>query len=241
MNREVILLNNDSVIYLQMGNPSEAFKLLTEASNIVTKLFQRQCTSTNFAHRPYRYTWVNFSDSMSGCFRDLNRRDENGSLPFLYLSALKIATSCTHEDFDDFDDDDTEDSLCACYDSDDYCPCGIAWVVWYNLAIACSILGLGRGENGHQYLEKAYRLYEVVRGRISEQSPSIDWSTLLMAVFNNQSCIYYEYAMYDESIECLDKVKDVLRKMPRDGANADWQVFSLNLMLLRKPKLAAAA
>jgi hypothetical protein len=235
VNQEVILLNNHSVIYLQMGNPGEAFRLLSEAFTQVNNLFECQAKRTNVVtHRPYRYKWVDFSGSMTNHVggERKNRGNDDESIPFLFLRALQIS-NCDHDDF--------ESLCCSCGDSNEHCPCGIAWVVWYNLAISCHILGCRLGEKGRHYLDRAYHLYELVRGRILAQVPSKDWSTLLMAVFNNQGCIYHQYAMYEESHACLGKLRDVMVRMQGNRDGADWQVFCLNLMLLQKPRMAGAA
>eukprot|EP00538_Stauroneis_constricta_P009133 CAMPEP_0119549058 /NCGR_PEP_ID=MMETSP1352-20130426/2845_1 /TAXON_ID=265584 /ORGANISM="Stauroneis constricta, Strain CCMP1120" /LENGTH=402 /DNA_ID=CAMNT_0007594503 /DNA_START=356 /DNA_END=1561 /DNA_ORIENTATION=+ len=218
LNREILLLNNDSVIYLQMGNPMESLKLLTEASSLLNGLFERQKGTKHVAHQSYKYNWVDFADSMNNCLpsRCSSRNTSNsneGCIPYLFLRALKISKTCHHENFD---------SMCYCGDLEESCPCGIAWVVWYNLAIACTLLGCRLGEKGYRYLDRAYHLYEIVRGRILSQAPSKDWSTLLLAVFNNQSCIYHEYSMHDEASACLVKMKNVLARMPHYRDGADW-------------------
>jgi hypothetical protein len=279
LSREVMVLNNESVIYLQMSNPLEAWKLLTHASSLVSKLLESPRTSekTSSHHKQYRYDWVDFSEPVSPDRLFLQHKDwdSEGSIPYLFLRALKISTSASsilyehrasgssrgaedndnsdsEEDGDDFydfldEDADWDDSSGRDGDSEYYCPSGVAWVVYFNLAIACNILGSqkARGETGRLcYLEQAYHMYEAARGIIEEMGPSKDRSTLLMAVFNNQSCTYHEYAMYDESMACMERVKDLLARTPhkyRGLVGSDWQVFSLNILLLQKPRLASAA
>jgi hypothetical protein len=277
LSREVMVLNNESVIYLQMGNPLEAWKLLTQASSLVSKLLESPRTSekTSSHHKQYQYDWVDFSEPVSRDRLFLQHKDwdSEGRIPYLFLRALKISTSASsilyehrtgssrgaedndnsdsEEDGDDFydflDEADWDDSSGRYGDSEYYCPSGVAWVVYFNLAIACNILGSqqkARGETGRLcYLEQAYHMYEAARGIIEEMGLSKDRSTLLMAVFNNQSCTYHECAMYDESTACMERVKEIFARTPHKyrGLGSDWQVFSLNLLLLQKPSLAGAA
>jgi hypothetical protein len=268
LSREVMLLNNDSVVYLQMSNPLEAHKLLTQASSLLSKFLERPRTASPqqrpSAHKQYQYDWVDFSEPGE---QDKDWDDSEGRIEYLFLRALNISTSASaipHEhsdnsdgeegddDFYDFLDEDAswDNSPSQDGESEYYSPSGVAWVVYFNLAITCNILGSQKARGGAGrlcYIEQAHHMYEAAaRGLINEEmGPSKDWSTLLMTVFNNQSCIYYhEYAMYDESIACMKRVEELLaRQAPCEyrGIGSDWRVFYLNILLLRKPKLASAA
>jgi tetratricopeptide (TPR) repeat protein len=279
LSREVMVLNNESVIYLQMSNPLEAYKLLTQASSLLSKLLESPAARSEktSTHKQCQYDWVDFSEPMSRnrLFLQDKDWDSQGGIPYLFLLALKISTPASSvlyehissrgpEDNDNSDGEEDDDAFydsidedaawddSSCRDGDDsvyysYYPSCVAWVVYFNLAITCNILASekARGETGRLcYLKQAYHMYEATRGLIEDLGPSKDMSTLLMAVFNNQSCAYHEYAMYDESIACMERVKELLARTPykyRDIGSDCWQVFSLNLLLLLKPTLASAA
>jgi tetratricopeptide (TPR) repeat protein len=275
LSREIMGLNNDSLVYLQMNDPLEAYKLLTEAISLLPKLVEspRPSQSRTFTqHKQYQYDWVDcISERM-----ELDKDDSKGRIEYLFLRALKLSTSASSilyehktstrgaEDNDDSDGDEDEDFYdflgedagwddSSRRDGDSAyhsCPSGrvAAWVVYFNLAITCNILGSqkARGGTGRLcYIEQAYHMYEAAKDLIIEEmGPSKNWSTLLMAVFNNQSCIYHEYAMYDESTACMERVRQLLARSPFTYRciGSDWQVFCLNLLLLQqKPKLASAA
>jgi hypothetical protein len=285
LSREVLVLNNESVIYLQMSNPLEAYKLLTQASTLISKLLESPPrTLSQSTHKQFRYDWVDFSDPASPRDRlflqeeDKDWDSEEGGIPYPFLQALKISRTYKDEhirttsrgaeeeedndnsdgaeedeeddeEFCDFLDEDADWDYSSCRDGDSeyYClSSGVACAVYFNLAITCNILGRGSEKvRVGGYLEQAYCMYDAARGLIEERmEPSKDWSTLLMAAFNNQSCICHEYSFYDDSISCMAKVEELLARTPYQYyrcIGSDWQVFSLNILLLQKSKLASAA
>jgi hypothetical protein len=240
MIQEAINLNNDSIIYLQMAIPTEAYTLLSKASDIVVEIFKKQRhPSTKVSHEQYRYTWVDLPDAaklLKGDRPDIpNDLSGDEDSLVLYLRALKVDDTCGHP---------LAGTTCDCRGhSDTTCPCGIAWVVWYNQALACCILGSAvGGEIGQQYLTRAYQLFELVMDRIkSKTTASKEWAMVKMAILNNQGYIFNKFSMHTEAKECLRKVKDVLVTMKMSLASFDYTVFCLNLLLLEPPQIASAA
>jgi hypothetical protein len=242
MIQEAINLNNDSIIYLQMAIPTEAYTLLSKASDIVVEIFKKQRqhpSSTKVSHEQYRYTWVDLPDAAK-LLKD-DRLDIPSGLSgdedslVLYRRALKVDDTHGHQ---------LAGTNCSCRGhSDTTCPCGIAWVVWYNQALACCILGSAvGGEIGQQYLTRAYQLFELAMDRIkSKTTASKEWAMVKMAILNNQGYIFNKFSMNKEAKECLRQVKDVLVTMKISLGSFDYTVFCLNLLLLQPPQVASAA
>ena len=120
------------------------------------------------------------------------------------------------------------------------CPCGYAWVVWYNLALCCGLLGTRLGERGQTLLNTAFDLYERVQRRIDNEPPSKQWNILQMAVLNNQACIYQDFAMGDATYTCLERLAMTMRQSP-SVQGSEREAFLLNLQILGSHSVAAAA
>ena len=113
-------------------------------------------------------------------------------------------------------------------------------MVWYNLALCCSVIGTLLGEKGQQLLQTAFDLYNRVQRQIESEPSSKHWDLVQMAVTNNQACIYYDYAMRDETRECLEQLAAVILTSD-DMDTAEKKAFCLNLQVLGSNNLAAAA
>ena len=106
----------------------------------------------------------------------------------------------------------------------------------------CTIFGTRLGEKGRKLLEYASRLFGQVQYRLDAEplQSGNHWRMLKLAVLNNQACIYYEFAMYDEATDQLDKLaKTLLSGAKLDGP--DWKTFYLTLKILARSQVAAAA
>ncbi len=130
---EAIILNNNAILYLQMGNAFEACDLLTQASGLYLQLTDGGVGNTHRTkHREHRIDWVDFSIAEDECQKHCTDR------PKLYKSGLVVCNTCCHREFTT----STEDSRCVgCIDDSSVCPCILSPVIWYNLGLACQILG----------------------------------------------------------------------------------------------------
>jgi hypothetical protein len=103
------------------------------------------------------------------------------------------------------------------------------------------MFGTRLGEKGHILLERAYHLFEKVQLRIDSAKPSKHWSTVQLAVLNNQACICHDFSMLPETLDKLDKLANTLFSAPILHIESDWKHFYLTLQLLSRGQIAAAA
>jgi hypothetical protein len=217
MNRIAIDLCNRGVAELHRGDGISAFESLSKAANIVMLGIENHHHVSTGAH-VFHFHWVDCSSSSS----EETIRQKESSSPFLFLRALRVTTACNDEEVDHL------------------CPCGYAWVVWFNLALCCSVLGTRLGERGKRFLEMAYDLYEKVERRVDSEPPTRHWQILAMAVSNNQACIFYDFSMHGATIECLQRLASTLSSC-QDMEVEDRGDFCLNLQILSSQTVAAAA
>jgi hypothetical protein len=224
MNRLAIHLNNNAVASLKQGNVIKAFQLLSKASNVTMNgvSSHKHVDSSNSA---YRFHWEDcsmaFSDKAPASDDSTKSVSWEGSVPFLFLRGLRVSIPDTEE-------------------IDTLCPCGFAWVIWYNLGLCCSLLGTRLGDRGYSLLRKAFDLYLKVQRRIDNEPPSMHWNVLQMAVMNNQACIYHDFCMREARSECLDKLAMALVTTP-GMKGEDRKRFFLNLQILGGGHIAPAA
>jgi tetratricopeptide (TPR) repeat protein len=233
---EAILLNNNAVLYLQMGNSFEACNFLTEASRICLDIMERAEKRQRMKHRDHVITWVNFSSSST----DMKREDSDCP-PTMYHYAATIRTTCCQQE------NACQSKRCSQCEDDEYiCPCSIAPIVWYNLALCCQLLGaeLGGGtSDGAFYYMRSTYLYEKVLNIYSNEKHSQGLSTLLMAVLNNQACIHYELGRLSEFACLMHRMQQSLRAVSRPANPRNWGVFHMNMIMMdsERPRPAAAA
>jgi hypothetical protein len=219
MNHTAIELSNRGVEELQRGDAVSAFQSLSQSANIAMMLIENHHDVATEAH-VFQFHWVNFSVEVG----DLRKRpsSQEGCAPFLFHRALKLSTTCSEGEVD-----------CLC-------PCGFAWVVWFNLALTCNVLGTRLGERGKLFLEMAHDLYQKVQLRVDSEHPSRHWQMLAMAVSNNQACIFYDFSMQHAAGECLQRLAVTL-SVCYDIEVEDRGDFFLNLQIMGSQTVAAAA
>jgi hypothetical protein len=220
MNRLAIELNNQAIAVLQAGNVIRAYKLLSKSSNITMKGFASH-PRIDTENSTYRFHWEDCSDAFSQKVTSAGRSSWEGSVPFLFLRGLRVSTPTDA-------------------DVDGLCPRGFAWVIWYNLALCCSLLGTRLGERGVTLLNSAFDLYQKVQRRVDSEPPSRHWKIMQMALMNNQACIYYDLSMREATAECLERLARTLLTAP-DMQGEDRKGFFLNLQILGGHVNAAAA
>ena len=220
MNQLALDLNNHAIADLQAGNIVKAFELLSKASKITMSGVANHA-HIDTASTTYQFHWEDCHSILS--LRSFSSRVVafEGSTPFLFMRALRVTTPFRQ-------------------DINRLCPCGFAWVVWYNLALCCSLIGTRLGEKGILLLRTAFDLYQKVQRRIDREPPSKHWSILQMAVINNQACIYRDFGMREGEEERLEKLAIALLKSC-DSKGVDWDGFFLNLQILGRSSLASAA
>jgi hypothetical protein len=222
MNSVSTELNNRAVAYLQSGNSVQAFQLLsTNAYNIALQGVPNH-THVDSNRSPFRFHWEDCSRAITSNHSS-SSLCEQGSTCFLFLRALRVSVS-----------DDV--------DVDELCSCGYAWVIWYNLAICCSVIGTRLGERGRKLLETAFHLYSRVQRRIYSEPSSKHWDLLQMAAINNQACIYHDYGMEAKTRECLEQLASiVLESINFESEDKTRAFFPFNLQILGTVSVASAA
>ena len=232
MNQIAINLSNRGVTELHRGDAITAFQSLSKAANIVMVGIQNH-HHVNIGANVFNFQW---EDCSSGCVPQKKTQPQHleGSAPFLFLRALRISTTTTS----------AERTFCGTRDIDDIvehlCPCGYAWVIWFNLALCCSVLGTRLGEKGKLFLEMAHDLYDKVQRRVDSEPSTRHWSMLAMAVSNNQACLFHDFAMHGDAVVCLQRLATTLSAC-QDLEVADRGDFCLNLQILSGHTMAAAA
>jgi hypothetical protein len=224
MNQVAIDLSNRGVAELQRGDAITAFQSLSKAANIVmVGIHNHHHVSTDA--NVFNFHWEDCSSGIATRRHSQSSPSWEGSAPFLFLRAMRISTSACVTTADEVEQ---------------LCPCGYAWVVWFNLALCCSVLGTRLGEKGKLFLEMAYDLYEKVQRRVDSEPSNRHWKMLAMAVSNNQACIFHDFAMHGDAVLCLQRLASALSSC-QDLEVADRGDFSLNLQILSSHTLAAAA
>lgn len=239
---KALALNNSAIQCLKDGDAFEACDLLTEASGICLHLTEGPGSQRRLYHREHIISWINFSRS------DCDERKGDGADAYdlcLYHYAAAIRKTCCS----------TNPSLhrgscnqfChQCMDDSEECPCSLAPVIWYNLAISCQILGseLGTGTNdGTFYFMRSIYLYEKVLGICTSENRSHGLSTLFMAVLNNLAFIHYETGRFDQCSNLLQRLNCNLRSNGRLAVQRSWGIFVMNMLMMdtTRPRPAAAA
>ena len=284
---QTIQLNNKAVSCLQQGNAFDACNYLTEASGICLQIMdgqQHNAGGTNvirrrtMIHRDHVITWVNFTTSKAArhynktylCNDDSSSNsdtDVDHCPPSMYHYAATIRTTCCRPRRQ-------QDLHCSkCIDDTNICPCSIAPIVWYNLALCCQLLGGELHREGATndctfYYMRSLYLYDKVLNIFSKGNKDCQGlSTLLLAVLNNQACIYYEMGRHSECIYLMNRLKQSLefaasasssssntnpnnnnnnnRRNTATAAAAqrNWGVFHMNMIMMdtERPRPAAAA
>mmetsp|Transcript_135686 Transcript_135686/g.201800 ORF Transcript_135686/g.201800 Transcript_135686/m.201800 type:complete len:226 (+) Transcript_135686:137-814(+) len=224
MNQVAIDLSNRGVAELQRGDPVAAFQSLSKAANIVmVGIHNHHHVSTGA--EVFNFHWEDCSSAIAPRRPTESSPAWEGSTPFLFLRALRISTSTFATSVDEIEH---------------LCPCGYAWVIWFNLALCCSVLGTRLGEKGKLFLEMAYDLYQKVQRRVDSEPSNKHWKMLAMAVSNNQACIFHDFAMHGDAVICLQRLASTL-SLCQDLEVADRGDFCLNLQILSSSHTLAAA
>jgi hypothetical protein len=231
MNQLAIELNNLSVGYLKKGDMAKAFELISKASQVVMKGVSVH-RHADAGSDVFRFHWEDCSkarmamNEKRNSLKGVESSSWEGSTPYLFLRGLRITIN--------FESDVSNEDIEAA------CACSFAWVIWFNQAMICSIIGTMLNERGNRLLELSFDLYRRVLIRIEAEEPSKHWNTLLMGVLNNQACIYNDFQMFLEMRERLELLAGTIlasKEIDQD----ERRDFCLNLQVLGSRHLAPAA
>lgn len=223
-NRRAIHLNNVAVDQFESGRLVQAFHTLSEAASLTAHM---KSGHTNAEKRIYRYFWIDCASAYNRASKDEGKDElclNEGISSFLCLRALKVSID-----------------PCDLEILDDVCPCGYAWVIWYNLALVSNLMGTRLGEKGYGLLARAFELLQKVQFRINSESRTRDWSFLQMAVINNQACIYRELAMMEALYASLGKLQETLSCESKTIGKHYHDTFYFNFVVLSGQTFAPAA
>mmetsp|Transcript_20887 Transcript_20887/g.44064 ORF Transcript_20887/g.44064 Transcript_20887/m.44064 type:complete len:236 (+) Transcript_20887:249-956(+) len=233
---EIIVLNNNAIASLQLGNVCDACNLMTEASNVFLSTQDVQKKKRRRKHRDCTISWT----KVKCCDTDPTNGILQGESPIVYTHAPTLIKPCCQKVFR------TENICCTqCQDDSDICPSNVAPILWYNLGLCCQLLGLDLGYNtikGRFYVTQATHLYEKVYNSCGTENLSHGLSTLRMAVLNNQAGIYHVMGEQDACLNVMRYLSDTLESISQSFLCELWSVFYINLMVLNvTPHPAAAA
>ena len=212
----LIATNNDAITYLSMGELNESYSLLSEAVATLQKMIREQAPKSTPAR--YNFRWNDISDSHANYVCE----------SFLFQRYLTVDMPRQRE-----------------IRANNLCPIGLCLILHYNLALVAHFLGIQKGEYGKSYLQEANRRYSMVSADVvlqSRQWSSVDYTVLLMGIWNNRGCINMELGMEEQATYCLDLLRKLLMST-RASSNQlpGWGYFYLNVVIMRKPRLVAAA
>jgi hypothetical protein len=225
---KIIVLNNNAVQCLKIGDAFEACNFLTEASTLHTQISDGHGRHRRVKHNDYRTGWVFFSGKEVSHMQAEERNDQYGCPPIPYNFALAVRKTCCQVRFT------TEEQRChQCVDDTAVCPCSIAPILWYNLALTCQTLGTqfgGHTKDGMFYFMRANYLYNTVLDICFSETHRFS-TNLRSAVLNNMACIYRGMGRYEESRKLLHKLQALLRSVSRPFIyQEECRVFYTNTM-----------
>jgi hypothetical protein len=116
------------------------------------------------------------------------------------------------------------------------------WIIEYNLALVAQLLGVIYG--GIPILAEAHHLYEQIGRDILEwydYSATLDMALLLIAIYNNQGCIYHHMGIDDLASFYIDRVSTIYSGCANLGANPLCRTFVQNSLVFPKYECAPAA
>jgi len=216
--------NNDAITYLSMGELNESYSLLSEAVATLQKMIREQPPKST----PVRYSfqWNDITDSNANYVFESS--DQSGLTTFLFQRCLTVDMPRKRE-----------------IRANKLCPIGLCSILHYNLALVAHLLGIQKAEYGKSYLQEANRRYGMVSADVLQSrrwSSSVDYTVLLMGIWNNRGCIYMALGMEEQATHCFNLLRKLLNST-RASSNQlpGWGYFYLNLVTLEKPRSVAAA
>lgn len=211
-------MNNFAVYELKNGHLEKAFEMLSHACETTTTQHHGHANSS---HKVYRYTWEDCSRAITKRLHHFSKFNE-GSMPFMYLKFLTIDTPLGRDSVKDL------------------CPCGFAWVLWYNLGIVSALMAAAGGSS-NVLLRQSLELLQRVKCRVDPEPLSKHWSMLLLSVLNNQACIFSDLSMSDDLVARLVQMGLTLTKASRLLDPVDQELFQWTVLKLVEDRYAAAA
>jgi len=218
MNSIGIELNNYAVQELKKGHLEKAFEMLSYACEKTTA---KHSAHVNASHRIYRYTWEDCSRALTKKLHHFSKFNE-GNMPFMYLKFLTVDTPFGRDSIKDL------------------CPCGFAWVLWYNLGIVSALMGSAVG-SGSILLRQSLELLQKVKHRVDPEPLSRHWSMLQLSVLNNQACILSDLSMGDDLVAKLVQMGLTLTKASKVLDPMDQELFQWTVLKLVEDRFAPAA
>ena len=232
---KAILLNNNAILHLWMGDPLEACKLLTEASGMCLRSI---ACGKNEKHIKHVLQWTSVDSATPRC-EPCNTICEYPVRPGIYEEVLAVGKTCCRNGVLSWE---TEGVCChKCKDDSGISLATISPVIWYNHGLSCQRTGTMLGVNtaeGLLYFKTSYSLYEKGITYLKE-TPCIRFpSTLVIAAaLNHQACLFYEMGRREEFCAAMKKLKSEMANMLSTTSSpvrqlSEWKVFYTNLLNL---------
>ena len=242
---DIVDLNNDSISYLKWGEPEEAYKLLSEALDLLQLSSSTQKPGQGIrmpTRNGYGFQW---RDVGTACFSTVDSTADprsdcaKSSTPppstcvdteshgfFLFHKGLSIQMPSKKD-----------------LRREVFCPFGLLWALNYNLALTCHMLALGRsGIPRQNLLREALQLYDFVLSYLQQQRPSLHFTILLMAILNNKMFLCQDLSMEEDERCCFSVLKSLIDSTKKTNASLSWwRHFYLNIFSLEQQGALAAA
>lgn len=116
------------------------------------------------------------------------------------------------------------------------------WIIEYNLALVSQLLGIVFG--GVYFLNEAHNLYDQIGRDMLEwhdYSATLDIALLLIAIYNNEGCIYHQMGINDLASFYIDRVSVIYTGCSNLAANPLCRTFERNCPTFWRRDCAPAA
>jgi tetratricopeptide (TPR) repeat protein len=237
---DIVDLNNDSIAYLKLGEPQEAYRLLSEALDLLQESASLRQPGVMPTRNGYGFQWKDVGvgiGSTNTCLARNPKQQPSAAATgasadaetqgfFLFRKGLSIQMPTKRE-----------------LRREIFCPFGLLWALNYNLALTCHILAIGKDDSTRNNLfREALQLYDFVLSYLEQQKPTLHFTILLMGVLNNKGFIYQELGLTEDERCCFSVLKCLLESTQKtNGALGWWRHFHLNILSLEQQGNFAAA
>jgi tetratricopeptide (TPR) repeat protein len=239
---ECVQFNNDALVYIKIGETTEAHSLLQEASSILQKAIRQQQEQDSAATRQPPVDSKDYGSYFK--WQDLSSTiptdDISSPIPYsLFLQGLWINSGMPLNTV-----------------ATDVRGLATIWlVVQFNLALSCHLIGIQcfESELGMRNSQQACQLYNTIHLALDSSWPSIPKSSdfrmlLLAAALNNKACIFSEFDMFELASRYWSRFSTALDTMIKNSlassTTGQLRIYfrlALNVSIFRGSIAAAAA
>ncbi|KAG7365746.1 hypothetical protein IV203_028416 [Nitzschia inconspicua] len=248
-NNLAIEINNYAVSELSHGHYKTAYEALSYAVSCCTNNSHHHHSAMTSGYYdnnhcsccPYQYAWADCTEILQYNIAKDPKLSQGQYAPFLYMKFLLILP--------------TSRNLTGTTTTPNAAPCCYNWVLAYNLGVVTALLGRNIDKDGQNLLLQSLQLLDHVQSRVQLEFvhqqdrtvPSKHWSTLQLAIWNNQACVWSELSCgIMRDTERLDRLVQMGLTLSSTTAASvldvgDQDCFHWTVQVLMEDKYAAAA